>query len=164
MDLLIRSGLHWLTLSTISQLQFNPKSVWTKSLKNTSSELAIINTLRSSQNVFFLMKAYKFSLQIYWYLFPRVQVTIYQHWFRWWFGAIQATSHYLKQWWLFYWCTYASLGTKGIWVDWMLDPHCDFHLWPHFDLDLKFSMSDFEIAVSHEWEGRLTWNERDMIW
>ena len=23
------------------------------------------------------------------------------------------------------------LGTKGMWVDRMLDPHCDFELWPH---------------------------------
>ena len=100
--------------------------------------------------------------------------------------------------------------TKGMWVDWMLDPCCDFQLWPHpwpwplifkvkfwksrnsgigcpidmerkgceltecwthvvtlnfdltHDLDLEFSMSNFEIAVSQEWEGRLTWNEKDM--
>ena len=101
-------------------------------------------------------------------------------------------------------------GTKGIWVDRMLDPHCDFELWPHpwswplifkvkfwkshnsgmgcpidmerkgcestecwthvvtfnfdltHDLDLEFSMSNFEIAVSQEWEGWSTWNEKDM--
>ena len=101
-------------------------------------------------------------------------------------------------------------GTKGMWVDWMLDPCCDFQLWPHswpwpfifkvnfwksrnsgmgcpidmerkgceltecwthvvtlnfdltHDLDLEFSMSNFKIAVSQEWEGRLTWNEKDM--
>ena len=29
------------------------------------------------------------------------------------------------------------------------------------DLDLEFSMSNVEIAVSQEWEGRSTWNERD---
>ena len=22
-------------------------------------------------------------------------------------------------------------GTKGMWIDWMLDPCCDFQLWPH---------------------------------
>ena len=31
-----------------------------------------------------------------------------------------------------------------------------------YDLDLEISMSNFEIAVSQEWEGRLTLNERDM--
>ena len=30
------------------------------------------------------------------------------------------------------------------------------------DLDLEFSTSNFEIAVSQEWEGQSTWNERDM--
>ena len=30
------------------------------------------------------------------------------------------------------------------------------------DLDLEFSTSNFEIAVSQEWEDRLTWNERDV--
>ena len=32
---------------------------------------------------------------------------------------------------------------------------------PH-DLDLGFSRSNFENAVSQEWEGRLTWNEKDV--
>ena len=34
----------------------------------------------------------------------------------------------------------------------------------HFthDLDLGFSRSNFENAVSQEWEGRLTWNEKDL--
>ena len=45
-----------------------------------------------------------------WSLFPMVQLTIFQHWFRLWVGAGQATSHYLKQWWLVYWRMYASLG------------------------------------------------------
>ena len=31
-----------------------------------------------------------------------------------------------------------------------------------YDLDLGFSRSNFENAVSQEWEGRLTWNERDV--
>ena len=30
------------------------------------------------------------------------------------------------------------------------------------DLDLGFSRSNFENAVFQEWEGRLTWNERDV--
>ena len=29
-----------------------------------------------------------------------VQLTIFQHWFRWWLGAGQATRHYLNHWWL----------------------------------------------------------------
>ena len=101
-------------------------------------------------------------------------------------------------------------GTKGMWVDRMLHPLCDFqrspHPWPwprifkvkfwkshisgmgwpidmelrgcewveclthvvtfnvHLthDIDLGFSRSNFENAVSQEHEGRLTWNERDV--
>ena len=100
-------------------------------------------------------------------------------------------------------------GTKGMWVNRILDAHCVFKVWPEawpwplifkdkfwkscnsgmgcpihmewngckwtecrthvvtfnfdltYDLDLEFSMSNFEIAVSHECDGRLTWNERD---
>ena len=29
-------------------------------------------------------------------------------------GAVQATSHYLKQWWLFYWRIYASVGLNEL--------------------------------------------------
>ena len=31
-----------------------------------------------------------------------------------------------------------------------------------YDLDLGFSRSNFENVISQEWEGRLTWNERDV--
>ena len=60
------------------------------------------------------MKMYEFRLKFHWSLFLRVQLTIFQHWFRWWLGAIQATSHYLKQWWLIYRRIYASLGLNGL--------------------------------------------------
>ena len=101
-------------------------------------------------------------------------------------------------------------GTKGMWVDRMLHPLCDFQLWPQpwpwpwiftvkfwkshisgmgwlidmgwkvcesiecwthvvtfsfphtHDLDLGFSRSNFEKVLSHEWDGQLTWNERDV--
>ena len=49
---------------------------------------------------FFLMKMFQLPLKFHWSLFPRVQLTLFQHWFRWWLGAIQVTSHYLNQWWL----------------------------------------------------------------
>ena len=101
-------------------------------------------------------------------------------------------------------------GMKGMWVDRMLDPCCDFQLSPHpwpwpwifkfkfwkiyisrigwvidmerkecesiecwthvltfnvhltHDLDLRFSRSNLEIAVSQEWDGWFTWNQRDV--
>ena len=37
--------------------------------------------------------------EFHWSLFPRVQLTTFQNWFRWWLGADQATSHYLNQYW-----------------------------------------------------------------
>ena len=53
-------------------------------------------------------------LKFHWSLFLRFQLTIFQHWFRWWLGADQATSHYLNQWWLFYRRIYASLGLNKL--------------------------------------------------
>ena len=50
-------------------------------------------------NAFSWMKIYEFLLRFHWSLFLRVQLTIFHHWFRWWLGADQATSHYLNQWW-----------------------------------------------------------------
>ena len=47
-------------------------------------------------------------------MFLRVQLTIVHHWFRWWLGADQATSHYLNQWWLDYWRIYASPGLNEL--------------------------------------------------
>ena len=83
-----------------------------------------INTLRPRQmdaisqmtfsNVFSWMKMFDFRLKFHWSLNPMVQLTIFQQWFRWWPSAGQATSHYLKQWWLFYWRIYASLGLSEL--------------------------------------------------
>ena len=82
------------------------------------------NTLRSRQmdaisqttfsNAFSWMKMFEFRLKFHWSLFVRFQLTILQHWFRYWLGAVQATSHYLNQWWLVYWRIYASLGLNEL--------------------------------------------------
>ena len=42
----------------------------------------------------------------------------FQHWFRKWLGAVQATSHYLNQWWLVYRRIYASLGLNELKTHW----------------------------------------------
>ena len=60
------------------------------------------------------MKMFEYRLKFHWSLFLRVQLTIFQHWFRKWLGAVHATSHYLNQWWLVYWCIYASLGLNEL--------------------------------------------------
>ena len=65
-------------------------------------------------NGFSWMKMFEYRLKFHWNLFLRVQLTIFQHWFRWWLGAVQATSHYLNQWWLVYRRIYASLGLNEL--------------------------------------------------
>ena len=50
-------------------------------------------------NAFSFMKMYEFWSKFHWFV-PRVQLTIFQDWFRWWLGADQATSHYQNQCWL----------------------------------------------------------------
>ena len=67
-----------------------------------------LNTLRPTHmaaisqtfsSAFSWMKMFELRLKFHWSLFLRVQLTIFQHRFRWWLGAVQATSHYLNQWW-----------------------------------------------------------------
>ena len=62
---------------------------------------------------------YEFWLIFHWSLFPSVLLTIFQHWFRQWLGAKQATSHYLNQWWSFYWRIYASLSLNELAIVYM---------------------------------------------
>ena len=69
-------------------------------------------------NTFSWMKAYELRLKFHSNLFLRVQSVIFHHWFRYWFGADQATSHYLNKWWLGYWRIYV---TRPQWVKWILD-------------------------------------------
>ena len=73
---------------------------------------AILQTTFS--NLFSWMKMYEIRLKLHWSLFLQVQLTIFQHWFRWWLDAGQATNHYLIQWWLDYRRIYASLGLNEL--------------------------------------------------
>ena len=74
------------------------------------------------------IKMYEFRLRFHWILFPMVQLTIFQHWFRSWLGPGQATSHDLNQWWLVYCCIYASLGLNEL-MQW--NPMSPIITWPH---------------------------------
>ena len=65
-------------------------------------------------NAFSWMKILQLRLKFHWSLFPRDQSTIFQHWFRLWLSAVQATSHYLNQWWSVYRRIYASLGLNEL--------------------------------------------------
>ena len=65
-------------------------------------------------NAFSSRKIFELRLNFHLILFPRVQLIIqlliFQHGFRWWLGAAQATNHYLNQWWFVYRRIYATLG------------------------------------------------------
>ena len=65
-------------------------------------------------NAFSWMKIFEYRLKFHWSLFIRVELTKSQHWFRYWLGADQATSHYLDQWWLDYRRIYTSLGLNEL--------------------------------------------------
>ena len=57
-------------------------------------------------NAFSLMKMYEFPFKFNWSLFLKVQLTIFQNWFRQWLGAVQ--------WWLDYQGIYVSLGLNEL--------------------------------------------------
>ena len=65
---------------------------------------------KTFSNQFYWIKMYEFFLKFHWNLFLSVRLTIFQHWFKWWLRAGQATSHYLNQWELYYRRMYASRG------------------------------------------------------
>ena len=103
---------------------------------------AILQTTFS--NTFSWMKMYELQLRFHWILFPRVQLTIFQHWFRWWLGADQATSHYLNQWQpslLMHICIFGSQWVKSCLLRWyheilssfMLPDGTKLQFWPNAD-------------------------------
>ena len=91
------------------------------------SRIQGVNTLRPRQHgrhfaddtfkCIFLNENVWMPIKFHWNLFLRVQLTIFHHWFRYWLGAVQATSHYLNQWWLVYRRIYASLGLNELSLD-----------------------------------------------
>ena len=86
------------------------------------THLPLNNMAATSQvtfwNAFSWMKSFVIRFPFHWRLFPRVQFTTIQHWFRWWLGAKQPTSHYLDQCWL---CSPTHIsGTRGRWVEYLI--------------------------------------------
>ena len=73
---------------------------------------AVLQTIFS--NALSWIQMYEFCSKFHWSLFLGFQLTIFQHWFRYWLGAVQATSHYLNQWWVVYRRIYASLGLSEL--------------------------------------------------
>ena len=92
-------------------------------------QLEAVNSLRPRQNghhfadgffkPIFLNENVRISFKISLKFVPLVQLTIFMHWFWWWLGAAQATSHYLNQWWLDYRRKYASLGLNELISQWV---------------------------------------------
>ena len=119
-------------------------------------------------NRFSCMKMLAFRLKFQWSLFPWVQLILFQHWFRYWLGAVQATSHYLNQWWLDYRRIYASLGlnelTAIFHINVIVCPCAKFHLpcfkWVYVAIFITFKPSQngrqfadnvFGWELFHDW-------------
>ena len=90
----------------ISLDKFN-NAVWTlkpysKSLTHWDRDKMAAISQTTFSNGFSWMKMYEFRLTFHWSWFLGVQLTIFEHWFRQWLGADQASSHYLNHWWLDY--------------------------------------------------------------
>ena len=73
---------------------------------------AIFQTTYS--NALLWMKMCELRLIFHWSLLLKAQLTIFQHWFRYWLGAGQATSHCLNQWCLIYCRIWAYLGLNAL--------------------------------------------------
>ena len=75
-----------------------------------------MNTISQTpySNAFSWMKMFEFRWRFHWTLFKRVHLTIFQHWFKQWLGAVQATSHYLNQWWFVFRRIHASLSSNEL--------------------------------------------------
>ena len=89
----------------------------------------------------------EFRFKSHWNLFPNVQLTISQHWFRWWLGAEQATSHYVNQW------RPSSrthiCGTGGRWVKSWKSSASSFDGFLYSDIAIVNSVGQFKIMVKH---------------
>ena len=98
-------------------------------------------------NAFSWMKIIVFYLKFYWNMFPCVQLTIWQHRFRWWLGTKQALSHHLIQSWprsLMHICP-----TKPQWVN-TLSPRQNGRLFPddiYICIFLNENISFFKISL-----------------
>ena len=119
-----------------------------------------VNTLRPRQNgrhfaddifkCIFLNENVWIGLIFNWSLFLWFELTIFQHWYRWWLGAEQATTHYLNQWWLFYWCIYASLGLNKLtwrsWINGFCKKRC---IWLSFVLEMHLFCTNNQCTFPH---------------
>ena len=94
------------------------------------------------QNHIFLHKYFVSWFEFHRTLFRRVQLTISEHWLRWWLGAEQAPSHYLNQ------CWHSSLTLiSGTSERWVLITKTSVALQTKFDSDSIYT----QLNLSHMW-------------
>ena len=120
-------------------------SHWWKRLTHSGLDTIPAISQTTFSNALSWMKMYEFRLRFHWSLFPRIQLTILQHWFRWWPCADQATSHYLNQRWLEYTDAYMRHSAS---VSWDIETQTK---WPplgrrHFQINLKIVVFGFELT------------------
>ena len=120
------NGIAWSKLQTITRTRnswithtciTNPQ--WVNS--SCSGKMTAVSQTKTS-NAFSWFNIFVFWFECHWRLFLSVQLTVSQHWFRWWLDAKQAASHYLKQCWprsLTHLCgpkgRAVKLSTKRVW-------------------------------------------------
>ena len=119
-------------------------------------------------NAFSWMKIYQFRQRFHRFLFVRFELTIFHHWFREWLGTVQATNHYLNQWWLVYLHIYVT------WSQWV--NAFTFHWYPFWCVlfleicrnvsCLKLFSSTGHVVLNNQWQQILLWLSfsRGVIW
>ena len=79
----MRIELWWFPCWFEEAFEWTPEwSVKWEALTHWGQDKMAANFLTTFSNTFSWMKIYEFRLRFHWSLFPRVQLTIFQHWFR----------------------------------------------------------------------------------
>ena len=90
---------------------FCNKTLW-ESMLETCSFKKLQHACEDTSSTYWEMKNVWISIKISLKFVYGVKLTTFQHWFRKWLGVDQATSHYLKQWWIIY--IYESFGLSEL--------------------------------------------------
>ena len=89
-----KGHLKWMRQMPTQQIVFRcspPQNVNT--LRSRQNGHNIADGILEHKNTFSWMKLYGFRLICHWSLFLRELLTIFQHWFTWWLGAVEATIY-----------------------------------------------------------------------
>ena len=89
-------NIWWLVICPQPLQKFRPSDFSVLTHSGRDKMVAILQPTFSS--AFSSMKVFQFGFKFHWSLLLRAQLTVCQHWFRWWLGTKQATGHYLDQW------------------------------------------------------------------